>query len=47
MGENFDEIYMENPEEYEIYFKKSDILSSGYDIKKQNNLSDNGEDYCI
>ncbi len=45
MGEFFDEVYMENPEEYEIYFKKSGILSSKCDIKSQNILSDISEDY--
>ena len=45
MGENFDEVYMENPEEYENYFKKHNILSCQSDIKSQNILSENGEDY--
>ena len=46
MGE-FDEVYMENSEEYEIYFKKMNILSSDSDRKSQNILSDNEEGYLI
>jgi len=47
MGEFFDEVYMENPEEYEIYFKKHNILSCQNDIKSQNFLSENIEENQI
>ncbi len=40
MGENFDEIYMENSEEYETYFKKHNIRTQKNDIISKDFLSD-------